>query len=101
MWAIPLNNKYSQTITQEFSNVLTKSKQSPVKLESDGGAEFYNSIFQNFFKSKDIQHYSRFTNKGPSKAESLETIRNLLKKPIFEEGNDIWLSELPSIKKKI
>ncbi len=26
LWAIPLKNKYSQTITNEFSNIITKSK---------------------------------------------------------------------------
>ena len=40
LFAIPLNNKYSQTITNEFSNILTKSKRSPLKLESDRGTEF-------------------------------------------------------------
>ena len=50
LWAIPLNNKYSQTITNEFSNFLTTSKRKPLKLESDRGTEFYNSIFQNFLK---------------------------------------------------
>ena len=36
-WAIPLKNKYSQTITIEFSNILTKSKRKPLKIESDRG----------------------------------------------------------------
>ena len=40
LWAIPLKNKYSQTITNEFSNILTKSKRSPLKIESDLGSEF-------------------------------------------------------------
>ena len=35
LWAIPLKNKYSQTITNEFSNILTTSKRKPPKLESD------------------------------------------------------------------
>ena len=38
-WAIPLKNKYSQTITNEFSNILTQSKRKPLKLESDRGKE--------------------------------------------------------------
>ena len=80
LWAIPLKNKYSQTITNEFSNILTKSKRKPLKIESDRGSEFYNSIFQNFLKSNNIQHYSRFTDKGPSIAERvIRTVRNLLK----------------------
>ena len=61
LWAIPLTNNYSQTITNEFSNVLTTSKRKPLKIESDRGTEFYNKIFQNFLKTKNIQHYSRFT----------------------------------------
>ena len=100
-WNIPLKNKYSQTITNEFSNILTKSKRKPLKIESDRGLEFYNSIFQNFLKSKNIQHYSRFTDKGPSIAERvIRTIRSLLKKPVFEKEKADWLSELPSVIKK-
>ena len=51
--------------------------------------------------SKNIQHYSRYTDKGPSIAERvIRTVRNLLKKPVFEEGNADWLSELPSVIKQ-
>ena len=101
LWTIPLKNKYSQTITNEFSNIITTSKRKPLKLESDRGTEFYNSIFQNFLKSKNIHHYSRFTDKGPSIAERvIRTVRNLLKKPVFEKGNADWLSELPSVIKQ-
>ena len=92
---------HSQTIRNEFSNILTKSKRKPLKIKSDRGTEFYNSNFQNFLKSKSIQHYSRFTDKDPSIAERvIRTVRNLLKKPKFEKGNANWLSELPSVIKK-
>ena len=101
LWTIPLKNKYSQTITNEFSNILIKSKRKPVKIESDRGSEFYNSVFQNFLKSKNIHHFSRFTDKGPSIAErAIRTVRNLLKKPVFLAGNADWLSELQSVIKK-
>ena len=101
LWAIPLKNKYSQTITNDFSKILTTSKRKPLKIESDRGSEFYNSIFQNFLKSNNIQHYSRYTDKGPSIAERvIRTIRNLLKKPVFEKGNANWISELPSVIKQ-
>ena len=79
--AIPFKNKYSQTITNEFSIILTTSKRRPLKLESDRGTEFYNSIFQNFLKSKKIQHYSRFTDKSPSIAERvIRTKEEFIKK---------------------
>ena len=101
LWAIPLKNKYSQTITNEFSNILSTSKRKPLKIESDRGTEFYNIIFQNFLKIKNIHHYSRFTDKGPSIAERvIRTVRNLLKKPVFLAGNADWLSELPSVIKQ-
>ena len=64
LWSIPIKNKYSQTITNEFSNKLTKSKRKLLKLESDRGSELFNSSFQNFLRSKNIHHYSRFTDKG-------------------------------------
>ena len=78
LWAIPLKNKYSQTITNEFSNILSTSKRKPLKIESDRGTEFYNNIFQNFLKIKNIHRSSRFTDKGPSIAERvIRTVRNI------------------------
>ena len=101
LWAIPLKNKYSQTITNEFSSILTKSKRKSLKIESDRGTEFHNSIFQNFLKSRKIHHYSRYTDKGPSIAERvIRTIRNLMKKPVFLAGNAYWISELSSVTKQ-
>ena len=100
-WAIPLKNKNSQIITNEFSNILAKSKSKPLKLESDRGSEWYNSIFQNFTKAKNIHHYSCFTDKGPSVVERvIRSVRNLLKKPVFEKGKADWLSELLSVVKQ-
>ena len=52
-------------------------------------------------KSKNIRHYSRYTDEGPSIAERvLRTLRNFLKKPVFEKRKADWLSELPSVVKK-
>ena len=99
--ALPLKNKKSQTIANEFLNILTTSKRKPLKMESDRGAEFYNSILHNFLKLKNIYHYSRFTDKSPSIAEHvIRTERNLLKKPVIEKGRADWLSELPSVIEK-
>ena len=101
LWAIPLKNKNSQTITNEFSKILTTSKRKPLKLESDRGSAFNNSIFQKILKTKIIQHSSRFTDKSPTIAERvIRTLRNLLKKPVLEKGNANWLSELPTVMKQ-
>ena len=88
LWAIPLRNKISKTITDEFSNILSTSKRKPLKLESDRCTVLYNSFFQSFLIIKNIHHYSRFTDKGPSTAERvIRTIRNLLKEPVFLTSN--------------
>ena len=39
-WHIPLKNKNAQTITHDFSKILTTSRRKPTKIESDRGAEF-------------------------------------------------------------
>ena len=101
LWAIPLKNKYSQTITNEFSNILSKSQRKPLKLEWDRGSEFYKSIFKNLLNSENYLHYSRFTDKGPSIAERIiRTVRNFLKKPIFLAGEASWINELSPVIKK-
>ena len=93
-----MKNKNAQTITQELSNILTKSKQKRIKIGSDREAEFYSSVSQNFPKVKKIQHESRFINKGPSVAETvIRTMRKLLRKPVFEKGNANLVCELPSV----
>ena len=56
LWAISLENKYSQTITNQFSSILSTSKRKLLKIESDRGTEFYNSISQNFLNLKNIDH---------------------------------------------
>ena len=83
-WAIPVKNKNSQTITQDFSNILKTSKRSPFKLESDRGKEWYNSFLQNFLKSKNILHFSGFTDKGlVQRKESLELYVNFQRNRFF------------------
>ena len=80
-WCIPLKTKYGETIAQDFSIFLTKSKRSRLKIESDRGKEWYNSFFQIFSKVKNFHPYSRFSDKGPPICErGIRTIRNLIVK---------------------
>ena len=55
-WCIPLKNRNTQTITDEFSKNRSISKRKAIKIESDRGKQFYNSIFQKFMILKNIQH---------------------------------------------
>ena len=100
-WTIPLKNKYSQSITDAFSQIIKTSKRKPNLLETDDGKEYVNKIFNDFLNNNKIKRYSRYTDKGAVFAERFNrTIRNLLKKPVFLAGNADWLSELPSVIKQ-
>ena len=100
-WVVPLKNKFAQTITDEVSNLINESMRKPNLIETDDGKEFVNKTFNDFLKLNDIKRYSRYTNKGAVFAERFNrTIRNLLKKPVFEKGNANWLDELSLVIKK-
>ena len=100
-WTIPLKNKNAQTIKDSFENILISSKRSPNLIESDRGKEFYNNIFQDFLNKNNIKLYSRNSSYGAVFAERVNrTIRDLLKKPVFEKGNANWIDVLPTITKQ-
>ena len=100
-WTIPLKNKNAQTIKDSFENILISSKRKPNLIESDRGKEFYNNIFQDFLNKNDIKLYSRNSSYGAVFAERFNrTIRDLLKKIVFEHGDGNWIDVLPTITKQ-
>ena len=97
-WTIPLKNKNAQTIKDSFENIIITSKRKPNLLESDRGKEFYNNIFQEFLNKNNIKLYSRNTSLGAVFAERFNrTIRDLLKRPVFEKGDGNWIDVLQTI----
>ena len=100
-WTTPLKNKNAQTIKDSFENVMISSKRKPHLIESDRGKEFYNNIFQDYLKKNNIKLYSRNTSLGAVFAERFNrTIRDLVKKPVFEKGDGNWIDVLPVITKQ-
>ena len=100
-WTIPLKNKNAQTIKDSFENILINSKRKPNLIESDRGKEFYNNIFQDFLNKNDIKLYSRNSSYGAVFAERFNrTIRDLLKKIVFEHGDANWIDVLQTITKQ-
>ena len=100
-WTIPLKNKNAQTIKDSFENILINSKRSPNLIETDRGKEFYNNIFQDFLNKNNIKLYSRNSLYGAVFAERFNrTIRDLLKKPVFEKGDGNWIDVLQTITKQ-
>ena len=99
-WTVPLKNKNAQTIKDSFENILS-SKRKPNLIESDRGREFYNNIFQDFLNKNNIKLYSRNSSFGSVFAERFNlTIRNLLKRPVFEKGDGNWIDVLATITKQ-
>ena len=100
-WTTPLKNKNAQTIKDSFENILISSKRSPNLIEIDRGKEFYNNIFQDFLNKNNIKLYSRNSSYGAVFAERFNrTIRDLLKKIVFEHGDAKWIDILPIITKQ-
>ena len=100
-WTIPLKNKNAQIIKDSFENILINSKRKPNLIESDRGKEFHNNIFQDFLNKNNITLYSRNSSYGAVFAERFNrTIRNLLKKIVFENGDAKWIDVLPTITKQ-
>ena len=61
----------------------------------------YNNIFEGFLNDNDIKLYSRNSSYGAVFAERFNrTIRDLLKKPVFEEGDGKWIDILPTVTKQ-
>ena len=80
---------------------MISSKRSPNLIETGRGKEFYNNIFQDFLNKNNIKLYSRNSSYGAVFAERFNlTIRNLLKKIVFEQGDGNWIDVLPKITKQ-
>ena len=96
-----MKNKYAQSITDAFSQIIKTSRRKPNLLETNDGKEYVNKIFSEFLNNHNIKRYSRITALGAVFAEKFtRTLRNLLKKPVFLAGNADWLSELPVVIKQ-
>ena len=100
-WTIPLKNKNAQTIKDSFEKILINSKRKPNLIETDRDKRFYNNTFQDFLNKNDIKLYSRNSSYGAVFAERFNrTIRDLLKRPVFEQGDAKWIDILPTITKQ-
>ena len=100
-WTVPLKNKNAQTIKDSFENIIISSKRKPNLIETDRGKEFYNNIFQDFLNKNNIKLYSRNSSYGAVFAERFtRTIRDFLKRPVFEKWDGKGIDILPTITKQ-
>ena len=99
-WTVPLKEINAITVKDTFEIILINSKK-PNLIETDRGKEFSNNIFRDFLNKNNITHYSRNSELGAVLAERFNrTIRDLLKRPVFENGDGNWIDVLPKITKQ-
>ena len=70
-WTIPLKNKYAQSITDAFSQIVKSSKRKPNLLETEDGKEYVNKIFNDFLNKHNIKRNSRNTALGAVFADTI------------------------------
>ena len=74
---------------------MIRSKRKLNLIERDRGKEFFDNIFQDFLNKNNIKLYSRNRLPGAVFAERFNrTIRDLLKRPVFEKGDGNWIDVL-------
>ena len=94
-------NKNAQSIKDSFAKFIKSSKRKPKLIEGDRDRGFYNNIFQDFSNKNKIRIYSRNSSYGAVFAERFNrTIRDLLKKIVFQQGDAKWVDMLPTITKQ-
>ena len=93
--------KIAITKKDSFEKFLSYPKRTPNLIESNRGKDFYKNIFQNCIIKNNITQYSKTTYLGAVFAERfVRSIRDILKKPVFENGESSWIDVLPTITKR-
>ena len=60
-WRIPLKNKYAQSTTDAFSQIIKTLKSKPNLLKTDDGKEYVNKSFNEFLNNNKNKRYSQYT----------------------------------------
>ena len=80
---------------------MISSEIKPNLIETGRGKKFYYNNFQNFLNENNIKIFPRNTSLGAVFAECFHrTIRDLLKRPVFEKGDSKWIDVLPTTTKQ-
>ena len=100
IWLDNTSQKNAQT-KDSFRNIPRSSKRKPDLVGTDRDRGFYSDIFQTFLNNNNIKLYSRNSSFGCVFVERFQrTIRDLLKKPVFESRDGNWFDVLPTITKQ-
>ena len=88
-------------MNNSFANIFPNSKTKQNLIETDRDKEFYNNFFQVFLNNINIKPYARNISLRAVFAGSFNrTIRDLLKKLVFEKGDSNWIDVLAVLTKQ-
>jgi transposase InsO family protein len=76
-WARPLYKKTGTAVASAFETIFQQSGRKPLKIQTDKGKEFTNSVFQAFLKKQQVHYYT--TNNPDIKASVVERFNRTLK----------------------
>ena len=100
-WTVASKNINALSINDSFESIIKSSKRKPNLIESDRDKGFYSNIFQDFLNKNNIKIYSRINSRGAVFAERfIRTIRDLIKKIVFERSDANCIDVLPTITKQ-
>ena len=84
-----MRNEDAQTTNASFENILNSSNRKSSSFETDAGEEIENRIFNDFLKKSKINWYSDFRSNMAVLSDLFNwKSRVLMKKPVFDYGND-------------
>ena len=81
-FAAPLKDKRGDTIVEALTEILNQTRLPVQMIQSDRGTEFLNHQVQNFFKSRNINHYSSMND--DIKAAVVERFNRTLKTKMYK-----------------
>lgn len=96
--AQPIKTKKAAEVTAAYERILKESGRVPQFLQSDHGAEFFNSKMNMLLKKYRIKQYSTFSNKKASIVERLiRTIKMAIYRSFHQRSTHRWFDNLQEI----
>ena len=100
-FVVPLKDKKGASIVKGFEKIVNQSGRRPNKIWVDQGSEFYNKVFKNWLKNKEIEMYSTY-NEGKSVVAErfIRALKNKLYKHMTAIGKNVYWNVLNDVVEK-
>ena len=90
-FVVPLKDKKGASVVKGFEKIVNESGRRPNKIWVDQGSEFYNKVFKNWLKDKEIEMYSTYKEGKAVVAERfIRTLKNKLYKHMTAIGKNVY-----------